>query len=230
MPVVARRQVTFFASPKKVTKERRPEVRRPAKARGSLRYSKRQAAAELGLVVVSRKRCCAVLALRQSSRNAPVVSALLGDSHRDLGDLSPLSPRRRPGSKLTLFCLGPGLRRDDTCFIFGRRGTTGGPMRGAEQRNKRGGCPRGLSEGEHKRNRKYGTTTSPSSAAARVCEQRREPEGRRTWGRLFLDYFLLAKQKKVISRRATPGIGREKILRAPVCETWTPVCPGVMKH
>ena len=52
MPGVARRLVTFFASPKKVTKERRPEVHRPAKARGSLRYSKRQAAAELGLVDV----------------------------------------------------------------------------------------------------------------------------------------------------------------------------------
>ncbi len=49
-------------------------------------------------------------------------------------------------------------------------------------------------------------STSPSSAAARVCEQRREPEGRRTWGRLFFGYFLLAKQKKVSCRRATPGI------------------------
>ena len=37
MPGVARRLVTFFASPKKVTKERRPEVRRPARARGALR-------------------------------------------------------------------------------------------------------------------------------------------------------------------------------------------------
>ena len=56
MPVVARRQVTFFASPKKVTKERRPEVRRPRKGGGgSLRYSNRQAAAELGLDLVSRK-------------------------------------------------------------------------------------------------------------------------------------------------------------------------------
>ena len=50
MPGVARRLVTFLASPRKVTKRRRPEVRRPAKARGTLRYSKRQAAAELGLV------------------------------------------------------------------------------------------------------------------------------------------------------------------------------------
>ena len=93
-----------------------------------------------------------------------------------------------------------------TGFIRGRRSDAGGPMRGAEQRSKRGGCPRGLSEGEHKLNHKRAATTSPSSAAARVCEQRREPEGRRTWGRLFLGYFLLAKQKKVTSCRATPGI------------------------
>ena len=34
VPGVARRLVTFFASPKKVTKERRPEVRRPRKSAG----------------------------------------------------------------------------------------------------------------------------------------------------------------------------------------------------
>ena len=48
-PGVARRLLTFLASPRKVSKRRRPEVHRPAKARGALRYSKRQAAAELGL-------------------------------------------------------------------------------------------------------------------------------------------------------------------------------------
>jgi hypothetical protein len=47
MPGFARRQLTFFASPKKVSKERRPGVRRRAKARGSLRYSRTKAAAEL---------------------------------------------------------------------------------------------------------------------------------------------------------------------------------------
>ena len=34
LPGVARRLVTFFALPKKVTKERRPEVRRPRKSAG----------------------------------------------------------------------------------------------------------------------------------------------------------------------------------------------------
>ncbi|MCY7388983.1 MAG: hypothetical protein LH481_13145, partial [Burkholderiales bacterium] len=37
LPGVARRQPTFFASPKKVGKERRPEGRRPS---GSLRCSR----------------------------------------------------------------------------------------------------------------------------------------------------------------------------------------------
>ena len=65
----------------------------PQKRGGSLRYSKRQAAAELGLVEASSKRFESALALRQSSRTAPVVSALLGSSHRDPVDYSPLSPR-----------------------------------------------------------------------------------------------------------------------------------------
>ena len=104
-----------------------------------------------------------------------------------------------------------------TGFICGRRSEARGPMRGAEQRSKRGGIPRGLSEGEHKLNHKSANTTSPSSAAARVCEQRRAArQGRRTWGRLFLGYFLLAKQKKVTSCRATPGIGREQTLLVPL--------------
>jgi len=36
------------------------------------------------------------------------------------------------------------------------------------------------------------------------------PEGMADWGRLFLGYFLLAKQKKVTSCRATPDeVGSE---------------------
>ena len=80
VPGVARRQVTFFASPKKVTKERRPEVRRPS---GSLRCSRVKAAAELGLVVATRKRFYAALALKQSSPTTPSLAVLVGSSHRD---------------------------------------------------------------------------------------------------------------------------------------------------
>ena len=63
---------------------------------------------------------------------------------------------------------------------------------------------RQLSEGEHKQDRLVGASSSPSSAAARVCEQRREPVGRRTWGRLLWLTFL-GEARKVSSRRATPG-------------------------
>ena len=81
LPGVARRQPTFFASPKKVGKERRPEVRRPAKAPGALRYSKRQAAAELGLVAKFAHEVEFVLALKQSSWTTPVASGSGGASH-----------------------------------------------------------------------------------------------------------------------------------------------------
>ncbi len=47
MPGVARRLLTFLASPRKVSKRRRPQVRRPAKTPGSLRCSRVKAAAEL---------------------------------------------------------------------------------------------------------------------------------------------------------------------------------------
>ena len=93
-PGVARRLLTFLASPRKVSKRRRPEVRRPAKTRGTLRYSKQQAAAELGLVDMLAQMVVTALALKQSSRNAPVVSALLGDSHRGPLDSSRLSPKQ----------------------------------------------------------------------------------------------------------------------------------------
>src|SRR6185295_8163878 len=42
-------------------------------------------------------------------------------------------------------------------------------------------------------------------AAGRRSVPQGTPKGRRLWGRLFFGYFLLAKQKKVTSCRATPG-------------------------
>ena len=69
-------------------------------------------------------------------------------------------------------------------------------MRVAEQRNKRGGSPRGLFEGEHKRTFLLHVHSSPSSAAARVCEQRREPRRGDEPGVAFLCLLSLAKQRK----------------------------------
>ena len=57
-----------------------------------------------------------VLALRQSSRNAPVVSALLGDSHRDPVAKSPLSRPRRPSSTFSLTNLDSRLRGNDGIY------------------------------------------------------------------------------------------------------------------
>jgi len=45
-----------------------------------------------------------------------------------------------------------------------------------------------------------------------------QPEGPTNPGRLFFGYFLLAKQKKVTSRRATPGIGRRHKATVVLCE------------
>ena len=84
MPGVARRQPTFFASPKKVGKERRPEVRRPRKSAGMPSVTRNdRPLRNSGSNRQLRERFKPVLALRQSSRTPPVVSALLGDSHRD---------------------------------------------------------------------------------------------------------------------------------------------------
>ena len=64
----------------------------PQKRGDALRYSKRQAAAELGLEWAKAQEIAFVLALRQSSRTTPVVSALLGDSHREPSLMRSLCP------------------------------------------------------------------------------------------------------------------------------------------
>ncbi len=74
------------------------------------------------------------------------------------------------------------------------------------RRNDRG-IPRGLSEDEHNPNLLRQYLIEPefrSGLSFRVAQG--TPKGRRTWGRLFFGYFLLAKQKKVSCRRATPGL------------------------
>ena len=80
-------------------------------------------------------------------------------------------------------------------------------MRVAEQRRNDRGSPRGLFEGEPNFNLLLQCAIEPefrSGLSFRVAQG--TPKGRRTWGRLFFGYFLLAKQKKVPCRRATPGL------------------------
>ena len=93
-----------------------------------------------------------VLALRQSSRTAPVVSALLSDSHRDPASPLSLSSRRRPGSKLTLFCLGSGLRREDIFFESRSSCTVGAPCESPSSGANAGDLREDCLSGEHKLN------------------------------------------------------------------------------
>ncbi len=73
---------THFLCFAKESKQRKATPRSSA-LRASLRYSKRQAAAELGLEWAELQKVEDWLALRQSSRTPPVVPVLLGDSHGD---------------------------------------------------------------------------------------------------------------------------------------------------
>jgi len=103
--------------------------------------------------------------------------------------------------KFANFNLGPGLNPGRHYLLITvialRHGV---PMIVAEQRSKRGRGPRGLFEGEHKSKRSHADYSSPSSAAARVCEQRREP--RRPYRRggepgvAFFGLPFLAKQER----------------------------------
>ena len=81
VPGVARRQVTFFASPKKVTKERRPQVRRPFGVPFAIQG--RPAGSQNSDSVALNERLGSWLVLKHANRTAPVVPVLLGDSHGD---------------------------------------------------------------------------------------------------------------------------------------------------
>ena len=127
LPGVARRQPTFFASPKKVGKERRPEVgirciefplaehncpqgqlrnpRLPFALRGSLRCSQTRAAAELGLERTWSKRV-RLCSPSNSPRGLPprllrCSATLMGPSPFATVPAYSLSSRRRPGPNLT---------------------------------------------------------------------------------------------------------------------------------
>ena len=93
-----------------------------------------------------------MLALRQSSRNAPVVSALLSDSHRDPVNCSRLSPRQRPWSKLTYSRLGPGLRGKDIFVRQWSSRTTGAPCESPSSGANAGVVREDCLSGEHKLN------------------------------------------------------------------------------
>ena len=136
LPGVARRQVTFLASPRKVTKRRRPEVgirciefplaehncpqgqlrnpRLPFALRGSLRSSQTRAAAELGLELLPRNRL-RLCSPSDSPRGLPL-SRLVREA-RPTGRETPPKPQRlssgpvRSATTATSHC-HPGAGRD----------------------------------------------------------------------------------------------------------------------
>ena len=112
--------------------------------------------------------------------------------------------------KFTNFNLGPGLNPGRHYLLIAAVALRHGvPMRVAEQRSKRGRGPRGLFEGEHRAEPMRLVTTSPSSAAARVCEQRREPRQLHRRGDepgvAFLCLLSLAKQRKKVAAGQPPA-------------------------
>jgi hypothetical protein len=125
------RRLTFFASPKKVSKERRPRIRRPA-TQGPLRCS--------GLGLHRRTRCatlrsnsCDESVLVCASRIAPS-PALLGASY---GDLNPNTTRLACGIawRWSLAHCVSQLPPD----AEGEAGLCSGPVWGAEERRAGGG-------------------------------------------------------------------------------------------
>ncbi len=109
--------------------------------------------------------------------------------------------------------LGPAKRAWGTHTDVGRRGRAKRALVGAQFR-----CPHPTPSGyaEERRSSRIrasdclsvaSSSSTPAGSSTTGCPaaQRR---GRRQQGRLFFAYFLLAKQKKVSSRRATPGLQR----------------------
>ena len=216
MPGVARRQLTFFASPKKVSKERRPQVRRPFGVPCATRHDR---PLRNSGEIEGYKRFGVVLALRTVLADCPgraCVAQRLSWGPRSINhDCRPgFSPGVRRGirracsapgerqsnamawPKFTNFKLGPGLNPGRHCLLVTVVALRQIPVRVAEQRSKRGRGPRGLSEGEHKQDRLVGASSSPSSAAARVCEQRREARRADEPGVAFFGLPFLAKQER----------------------------------
>lgn len=101
-------------------------------------------------------------------------------------------------------------------------------MCAAEQRGKRGSCPRAMFEGEYSRKLSINSNHEPEFCEwPAMASSGRNPEGAANPGRLFFGYFLLAKQKKVTCCRATPGISRYQQANVSFCvENWVPACAG----
>jgi len=192
-------RVTFFASPKKVTKERRPRIRRPA-AQGPLRCS--------GLGLHRRTRCAALRSnscdesvLECASRIAPS-PALLGASY---GALNPNTTRLACGiawrPPLAHCVSQPRTMPQASC-------ASSGPVRRAEERRVGGGVRSTLQLLTHcdvferSRRRSEFRNAPPTRAPQGTPRAARGAEP----GSPFFGYFLWRRKESNSPAGARPGL------------------------
>jgi len=180
-------EALFFASPKKSTQKKGdPMVRVPCAAlRGNLRCSTKAG---------SRSNSPSAQTI---ARPDPLLPALLG-------------PARRVGRNTNT--------NTNTNTNSGRRGRALRVLVGARLRTRirtrsRPHHPSGCAEERRARRIRTGdclsaasSSSAPAGPSTAGCPRSVSEGGRRQQSRLFFAYFLLAKQKKVSSRRATPGL------------------------
>ncbi len=117
LPGVARRLLTFLASPRKVSKRRRPQSCRPDEETVGVLCATRISGAAAELVARIGKNTNGSVCARHSDsprRRLPAASPLLDGNNGDPGNALSMSPRRRPRPNLTLLNLDPRRRGDGT--------------------------------------------------------------------------------------------------------------------
>ena len=106
--------------------------------------------------MVTAQKVSVLLALRQSSRTSPVVSALLGDSHRDPVDYSRLSLYcTRALESSVFFGLAYAFAGTTLTSSRGRRDATGAPCEEPSSGANAGDVREDCLSGEHKLNLLY---------------------------------------------------------------------------
>jgi len=176
-PGVARRQVTFFCFAKrKSPKKRRPDGPGPLRCAPGQPAVLAENGAELELAALKQSLVLIRLRLRSSARPDG-----WGKKY-ECGEARArfARPRRSPNPNPLPTSPPPFCMR-----------------RGAQVQTDQGSR---LSEP------KASSSETPAGPSTAGCPRSASEGGRRQQGRLFFAYFLLAKQKKVSSRRATPGL------------------------
>ncbi len=115
---------------------------------------------------------------------------------------------------LSAVLLGPARRVGGKNTDAGRRGRALRVLAGVGLRTRtRSHNPSGCAEERRSRRIRTGdclsvasSSPAPAGPSTAGCPRSISEGGRRQQGRLFFAYFLLARQKKVSSRRATPGL------------------------